>query len=67
MKRFRLLLDENVLASARHLAGERSASATVRRALTEYVRRAGARRILELRGSGLWEGDLAALRERPST
>jgi hypothetical protein len=32
------------------------------RALEDFVRRAKARRILELRGSGLWEGDLGAMR-----
>ena len=36
--------------------------ATVNRALEAFVRRARARRILELRGCGLWEGDLAEMR-----
>lgn len=31
-------------------------------ALEEFVRRAKAGQILGLRGSGLWEGDLAAMR-----
>jgi len=32
-------------------------------ALRDFVRRARARRILELTGSGLWEGDLGAMRQ----
>jgi hypothetical protein len=38
----------------------------VERALEDFVRRLKARRILDLRGSGLWEGDLAEMRrDRP--
>jgi 4-aminobutyrate aminotransferase-like enzyme len=36
--------------------------AAVERALEEFVRRAKARKILDLRGSGLWEGDLSKMR-----
>jgi hypothetical protein len=32
-------------------------------ALQDFVRRAKAKRILELGGQGLWEGDLSVLRE----
>jgi hypothetical protein len=32
------------------------------RALQDFVRRARARRILELRGTGLWEGELGEMR-----
>jgi hypothetical protein len=31
--------------------------------LQDFVRRAKARRILELAGSGLWEGELSTVRE----
>jgi hypothetical protein len=31
-------------------------------ALRDFVRRAKARRILDLAGSGLWDGDLAEMR-----
>jgi hypothetical protein len=34
----------------------------VQRALKDFIARARARRILELRGSGLWEGDLTEMR-----
>ena len=62
MKRTNLVLDEAVLAEAQRLAGERTYSGTVMRALEDFVRRAKARRILELRGSGAWEGDLEEMR-----
>ena len=62
MKRTNLVLDESVLADAQRLSGERTYSATVMRALEDFVRRAKARRILELRGSGAWEGDLEEMR-----
>ncbi len=34
----------------------------LRPVIDEFVRRARARRILDLRGSGLWEGDLSEMR-----
>ena len=62
MKRTNLVLDEEVLEEATRLSGEKTYSATVMRALDDFVRRAKARQILELRGSGLWEGDLGEMR-----
>jgi Arc/MetJ family transcription regulator len=62
MKRTNLVLDEELLEEAVRLSGEKTYSATVMRALEDFVRRARARRILELRGSGLWEGELSAMR-----
>jgi hypothetical protein len=44
------------------VSGEKTYSRAVERALEDFVRRAKAQKILELRGSGLWEGDLAAMR-----
>ena len=63
MKRTNLVLDESVLSEAQRLSGERTYSGTVMRALEDFVRRAQARRILELRGSGAWEGDLDEMRQ----
>jgi Arc/MetJ family transcription regulator len=65
MKRTNLVLDEKLLDEVVRLSGERTFSAAVTRALEEYVRGVDARRILELAGSGLWEGDLAAMRDDP--
>ena len=56
------MVDEELLAAAVRASGERTYSATVNRALEELVRRARAGRILELAGSGLWEGDLSEMR-----
>ena len=62
MKRTNLMLDERLLKEATRLAGAKTYSGTVNLALKDLVRRARARRILELAGSGLWEGDLSAMR-----
>jgi len=62
MKRTNLVLDEKLLEEATRLAGERTYSRTVDRALAEFVRRARAGKILDLQGSGLWRGDLAEMR-----
>lgn len=62
MKRTKLVLDEELLEEATRLSGEKTYSATVMRALEDFVRRAKSRQILELRGSGLWEGDLSEMR-----
>lgn len=67
MKRTNLVLDEKLLEEATRLSGERTFSRTVDRALEDYVRRIKARRILELAGSGLWEGNLSEMRgDRPA-
>jgi Arc/MetJ family transcription regulator len=66
MKRTNLVLDEQLLEEAFRVSGERTYSRAVERALADFVRRARAGRILELAGSGLWEGDLAEMRaDRP--
>jgi hypothetical protein len=62
MKRTNVVLDERLLEEATRLSGEKTYSATISRALDDFVRRVKARRILELRGSGLWEGDVAEMR-----
>jgi Arc/MetJ family transcription regulator len=67
MKRTNLVLDEQLLEEAVRVSGERTYSAAVQRALEEYVRRAKARNILSLAGTGLWQGDLSVAREdRPA-
>ena len=62
MKRTNLVLDEQLLEEATRLSGEKTWSGAVQKALTEFVRQKRARRILELRGTGVWEGDLAQMR-----
>ena len=63
MKRTNLVLDGSLLEEAQRLSGEPTLSRTVERALGDFVRRAKARRILELAGSGGWEGRLSVVRE----
>ena len=62
MKRTNLVLDEKLLEEATRLSAQRTYSKTVDLALSEFVRRARAGKILSLSGSGLWEGDLAVMR-----
>jgi Arc/MetJ family transcription regulator len=62
MKRTNLVLDEKLLEEALRLSGERTYSRAVGRALTEFVLKVRARRILDLAGSGLWEGSLPEMR-----
>ena len=56
------MVDETLLSDAVRLSGAKTYSAVVARALEDLVRRIKARSILELTGSGLWEGDLAEMR-----
>ena len=63
MKRTNLVLDEEILEEALRLAGVKTYSKVVDMALRDFIRRAKARRILELKGSGLWKGNLSAMRE----
>jgi Arc/MetJ family transcription regulator len=62
MKRTNVVIREDLLEEATRLSGERTYSRTIEKALEDYVRRIKARRILELTGSGLWEGDLSEMR-----
>jgi hypothetical protein len=63
MKRTNLVLDERLLEEALRVSGERTYSRAVERALDDFVRRARARKILDLAGSGLWTADLAEMRD----
>ena len=63
MKRTTLVLDEKVLEEATRLSGAKTYSRAVELALEEFIRRAKARGILALAGSGLWEGDLSSMRD----
>jgi len=62
MKRTNLVLDEALLEEATRLSGQRTYSRTVEIALADFVRRIRAGEILQLAGSGLWEGDLSGMR-----
>jgi Arc/MetJ family transcription regulator len=62
MKRTNLVLDEEILEEAVRVAGVKTYSRAVDMALRDFVRRAKARRILKLAGSGIWDGDLGEMR-----
>jgi metal-responsive CopG/Arc/MetJ family transcriptional regulator len=62
MKRTNLVLDEQLLEEAKRVSGERTYSGAVSRAIEDYIRRHQTGRILELAGTGLWEGDLSEMR-----
>jgi hypothetical protein len=66
MKRTNLVLSEQLLNDVVRLSGERTYSRAVERAMEEFVRRARARQILSLQGTGLWQGELAVMREDKS-
>jgi Arc/MetJ family transcription regulator len=66
MKRMTVVLDERLLEEAVKVSGETTYARTIERALTELVRRARARSIEALAGSGVWQGDLSEMR-RDST
>jgi Arc/MetJ family transcription regulator len=63
MKRTTLMLDEQLLKEATRAAAGLSLSGTVNLALKDFVRRVRARRILELAGTGGWDGNLPAMRD----
>jgi Arc/MetJ family transcription regulator len=63
MRRTNLVLSEDLLEETLRVSGERTYSRAVERAMEDFIRRARARRILELAGSGLWEGNLSEVRE----
>jgi len=62
MKRANLVLDEHLLEEVTRASGERTYSRAVTKAMEDYLRRHRAGRILELAGSGMWEGDLSEMR-----
>ena len=62
MKRTNLVLDEEILQQAMGLSKARTYSETVNLALGEYVRQSRFREILDLQGTGAWQGDLSEMR-----
>ncbi|MEK7474810.1 MAG: type II toxin-antitoxin system VapB family antitoxin [Candidatus Coatesbacteria bacterium] len=63
MKRTNLVLDRELLEEATRVTGAKTYSGAVDAALREIVRVAKAGRIFEFAGTGVWNGDLAAMRE----
>ena len=63
MKRTNLVLDEHVLERAKAVSGLRTYSEVVNVALSEYIRLKNYAQIDQFASSGVWEGDLAVMRE----
>jgi len=63
MKRTNLVVDAGLLEETLKVSGERTYSRAVERAMEAFVRSARARRILDLAGSGEWQGNLSVVRE----
>ena len=58
-----LVLDEELVRECQELTGIGTRHALIEYALREVRRRGRQKRLLELRGTVAWEGDLAAWRE----
>ena len=63
MKRTNLVLDERLLAEATRVLAAKTYSAAVNTALEEVVRVRKIQSIQGFFGSGIWDGDLAQMRE----
>lgn len=57
------MLNAALLEETLKVSQERTYSRAVERAMEDFVKRARARRILELAGSGAWQGELSVVRE----
>ena len=62
IKKTNLLLDEDLVETAKDLTGVRFTKDVVDLALRRLVRNLRRRRILQLAGKVEWEGDLASMR-----
>lgn len=63
MRRTNLVLDEHLLAEATRVLAARTYSAAVNKALEEVIRLQKIRSIPGFFQSGIWDGDLAQMRE----
>lgn len=63
MKRTNLVLDEQLLKEATKVLAARTYSAAVNTALEEVIRLRKIQSLPTFFGSGIWEGDLAEMRE----
>ena len=61
--RTNIVLDDRLVARGLRLSGLKTKKELVNLALREFVRRKDQKRILELRGKVLWQGDLDVMRE----
>lgn len=62
MTRTNIVLDDGLLDECQRLTGLRTRRAVIDHALRELKRRGNQRKLLDLRGKVVWQGDLASLR-----
>jgi Arc/MetJ family transcription regulator len=63
MTRTNLVLDERLLSEATRVLGAKTYSGAVNTALEEVIRLKKIQGLSQFFGSGVWEGDLAEMRE----
>ena len=63
MKRTNVVLDDNLIAACQKETGIRTIRALIDHALRELLRHRRQKKVLELKGTVRWEGDLAAWRK----
>lgn len=63
MKRTNLVLNEEYLENATRLLGAKTYSEAVNKALQETIKLYYIRALIDLTGQGLWQGDLAEMRQ----
>jgi Arc/MetJ family transcription regulator len=63
MRRTNLVLDERLLDEAARVLGAKTYSEAVNTALEEVIRPRKIQGMAQFFGSGIWEGDLAEMRE----
>ena len=63
MGRTNIVLDDKLVAKCQRATGIKTKRALIEHALKELLRQKSQRRLLELRGTVHWEGDLDAWRE----
>ena len=62
MARTNIDLDDSLMRRARRLTGLKTKKAVVHRALESLIRAEARKGILRFHGSGIWQGDLKAMR-----
>ncbi len=63
-KRTNIVLDENLVEAALEMTGLKSRRALIDYALRELLRRESQKKVLELKGTVHWEGDLSSMRRK---
>lgn len=63
MKRTNIVLDDRLVTQGLKLAGLKTKKELVHRALVQIVRRESQLGLLQLRGSVVWDGNLAEMRK----